>query len=102
VRINNVDRKNNPNKNYCFDCFYLIKVAAERPTEASIIIPTPDAEVPIITNSLIKDILLQNETTTFRVFCDSSAQFEAYVQYGKIRIIVTEVDGQLIVYNETL
>jgi hypothetical protein len=101
VRINNVNHNNKTNKNYCFDCFYLIKVTAERPTEASIIIPTPDSELSITSNALIKDILLANETTVFRVFTDSTSQFELNLQYGKIRIMINEQnEGQAAAYDK--
>lgn len=60
VRINNNNERNGKlvaNPNYCVDCYYLINIKAQRDTEASIIIPTPDTELPITTDSQIKDLL---------------------------------------------
>lgn len=53
-------RVNNTGKNYCVNCYYLINVKAVRKTQASLIIPSPDTELPLTTDSLIKDLLIAN------------------------------------------
>ena len=75
ARIDHLDKNGKPAKNYCSDCFYLIKIEAQRKTEASILIPTPDVEIPISTNLIIKDLLLKKEKVTYRIFTDSKGEF---------------------------
>jgi len=40
---------------FCTNCTYLISVTANKYTETSVIIPSKDVEIPIITDALIKD-----------------------------------------------
>lgn len=103
VRINNMNykKKNEPNPNFCVNCYYLININALRPTEASIVIPTPHTELPITTDSTIKDLLQKDETVTYRVFTESSSQFEVYVQYGKVQITIVEADKDVVSFNKT-
>lgn len=76
VRINNMNaKKTGPNPNFCVNCYYLININAQRQTEASIVIPTPDSELPITADSLIKDLLEKDEVVTYRIFTESSSQF---------------------------
>ena len=53
---------------------------------------------------MIKDLLKKEETVTYRVFTESSSQFEVYVQYGKIQITIVESDKtekSSVSYNKT-
>lgn len=40
--------------NFCYDCYYLISLSAERQTKTSIIIPTETSEFPIMIDSVMK------------------------------------------------
>ena len=43
VRVDAFDYgRNIPHEKFCFDCYYLINIKAERKTEATVVIPTPD------------------------------------------------------------
>ena len=76
LRVYNVDfLKKSPEPNYCFDCFYLISVKAERNTEASIVIPTGSSEIAVAEGSTIKDYLMLDEKATYRIFTVSKGSF---------------------------
>ena len=42
---------------FCFDCYYIIELSAERQTKTSIIIPSEAAEFPIMVDSIMKEEL---------------------------------------------
>jgi len=55
-----ISKTKQPNPKFCVNCYYLININAQRPTEASIVIPTPGAELPVTTDSTLKDLLEQD------------------------------------------
>lgn len=93
VRVDNFDAaKNAPHEKYCVNCFYLINIKAQRKTKASVVIPTPGLEIPLKQDFMIKDLLLKNESSTYRIFTESEGKFEILVQHGKLNISIYDSD----------
>ncbi len=90
---------------FCLNCTYLISVTANKYTETSVMIPSKDVEIPIISDALIKDEVKEKEVMKFRIFTSNIAQYKLYVQYGEINVTIMEsITNKVVitkVYNET-
>ena len=50
---------------------------------------------------MLKDLLLKNKVSLYRVFVESSGKFEIFLQYGKLKITIRDSDEDKVIYNKT-